>query len=32
MDTRKERIAVSYGLAALMYAIAGGLIAKWLRR
>lgn len=32
MDTRKERIAVNYGLAALVYAIAGGLIAKLLRR
>jgi hypothetical protein len=32
MDTRKERVAVNYGLAALIYAIAGGLIAKLLRR
>jgi hypothetical protein len=32
MDTRKERIAVNYGLAALVYAIAGGLIARLLRR
>jgi hypothetical protein len=32
MDTRKERIAVNYGLAALIYAIAGGLIVKLLRR
>jgi hypothetical protein len=32
MDTRKERIAVNYGLAALVYAIAGGLIARMLRR
>jgi hypothetical protein len=32
MDSRKERIAVNYGLAALVYAIAGGLIARMLRR
>jgi hypothetical protein len=32
MDTRKERVAVNYGLAALIYAVAGGLIAKLLRR
>ncbi len=32
MDTRKERIAVNYGVAALVYAIAGGLIARLLRR
>jgi hypothetical protein len=32
MDTRKERVAVNYGLAALVYAIAGALIAKLLRR
>jgi hypothetical protein len=32
MDTRKERIAVNYGLAALVYAIAGGLIVRLLRR
>jgi hypothetical protein len=32
MDTRKERVAVNYGLAALVYAIAGGLIARLLRR
>jgi hypothetical protein len=32
MDSRKERIAVNYGLAALIYAIAGGLIARMLRR
>ena len=32
MDTRKERIAVNYGLAALVYAIAGALIARLLRR
>jgi uncharacterized integral membrane protein len=32
MDSRKERVAVNYGLAALVYAIAGGLIARMLRR
>lgn len=32
MDSRKERIAVNYGLAALVYAIIGGLIARLLRR
>jgi hypothetical protein len=32
MDNRKERIAVNYGLAAVVYAIAGGLIARLLRR
>jgi hypothetical protein len=32
MDSRKERIAVNYGLAALVYALAGGLIARLLRR
>jgi hypothetical protein len=32
MDTRKERIAVNYGLAALVYGIAGALIARLLRR
>jgi hypothetical protein len=32
MDDRKERVAVNYGLAALVYAIAGALIAKLLRR
>jgi hypothetical protein len=32
LDERKERIAVNYGLAALVYAIAGGLIARLLRR
>jgi hypothetical protein len=32
LDTRKENIAVNFGLAALVYAIAGGLIAKLLRR
>jgi hypothetical protein len=32
LDERKERIAVNYGLAALVYAIVGGLIARLLRR
>jgi hypothetical protein len=32
MDSRKERIAVNYGLAALVYGIAGALIARLLRR
>jgi hypothetical protein len=32
MDSRKERIGVNYGLAALIYAIAGALIARLLRR
>jgi hypothetical protein len=32
MDSRKERVAVNYGLAALVYAIAGGLVARLLRR
>jgi hypothetical protein len=32
MDNRKERIAVNYGLAALVYGIAGALIARLLRR
>jgi hypothetical protein len=32
MDTRKERVAVNYGLAALVYALAGGLIVRLLRR
>ena len=32
MDSRKERIAINYGLAALVYAIAGGLIVRLLRR
>jgi hypothetical protein len=32
MDTRKERIAVNYGLAALVYGIAGALIVRLLRR
>jgi hypothetical protein len=32
LDGRKDRIAVNYGLAALVYALAGGLIARLLRR
>ena len=32
MDNRKERVAVNYGLAAVVYAVVGGLIAKLLRR
>jgi hypothetical protein len=32
MDGRKERIAVNYGLAAVVYALAGGLILRLLRR
>jgi hypothetical protein len=32
MDSRKERIAVNYGLAAVVYALVGGLIARLLRR
>jgi hypothetical protein len=32
MDSRKERIAVNFGLAALVYGIAGALIARLLRR
>jgi hypothetical protein len=32
LDGRKERIAVNYGLAAVLYAVAGGLIARLLRR
>jgi hypothetical protein len=32
MDSRKERVAVNYGLAALVYALAGGLIVRLLRR
>ena len=32
MDSRKERIAVNYGLAALVYGIAGALIARLFRR
>ena len=32
MDSRKERVAVNYGLAALVYGIAGALIARLVRR
>jgi hypothetical protein len=32
LDGRKERIAVNYGLAAVVYALVGGLIVKLLRR
>jgi hypothetical protein len=32
MDSRKERIAVNYGLAAVVYALVGGLILRLLRR
>ena len=32
MDSRKERIAVNYGLAGVIYAVVGGLIARLLRR
>ncbi len=32
LDSRKERIAVNYGLAAVVYALVGGLIARLLRR
>jgi hypothetical protein len=32
LDSRKENVAVNYGLAALVYAIVGGLIARLLRR
>jgi hypothetical protein len=32
MDSRKERIAVNHGLAAVVYALAGGLIVRLLRR
>jgi hypothetical protein len=32
LDGRKERITVNYGLAALVYALVGGLIARLLRR
>jgi hypothetical protein len=32
MDGHKEHVAVNYGLAALVYALVGGLIAKLLRR
>ena len=32
LDNRKENVAVNYGLAGLVYAIVGGLIARLLRR
>jgi hypothetical protein len=32
MDGQKERVAVNYGLAAVVYALVGGLIARLLRR
>lgn len=32
LDGRKENVAVNYGLAALVYALVGGLIARLLRR
>ena len=32
LDGRKERIAVNYGLAAVVYALVGGLIVRLLRR
>jgi hypothetical protein len=32
LDSRKENVAVNYGLAALIYAVAGSLIARLLRR
>jgi hypothetical protein len=32
LDSRKENVAVNYGLAAVVYAIVGGLIARLLRR
>jgi hypothetical protein len=32
LDNRKENVAVNYGLAALVYAVVGGLIARLLRR
>jgi hypothetical protein len=32
LDGRKARVAVNWGLAAVLYAIAGGLIASALRR
>jgi hypothetical protein len=31
-DGRKEQVAVNWGLAALIYALVGGLIARMLRR
>jgi hypothetical protein len=32
MDGQKERVAVNYGLAAVVYALVGGLIVRLLRR
>jgi hypothetical protein len=32
LDGRKERIAVNYGLAAVVYALVGGLLVRLLRR
>jgi hypothetical protein len=32
LDGRKKNVAVNYGLAALVYALAGGLLARLLRR
>lgn len=32
LDGRKKNIAVNYGLAALVYALVGGLLARLLRR
>jgi hypothetical protein len=32
LDGRKENVAVNYGLAALIYGLIGGLIARMLRR
>ena len=32
MDSRKANVGVNYGLAALVYAVVGGLIARLLRR
>jgi hypothetical protein len=32
LDSHKENVAVNYGLAALVFAVAGGLVARLLRR
>jgi hypothetical protein len=32
LDSHKENVAVNYGLAALVFAFAGGLVARLLRR
>jgi hypothetical protein len=32
LDSHKENVAVNYGLAALVYALAGGLVVRLLRR